>query len=270
MRKDAREFFLDAYRQFSTDQYLSSDPLEFPHRYNAPQDREVVALISALFAYGNVKAMRKFLADLFDSLGPSPVETFRSNKRLNTRLYYRFQSTDDIAKFLSGLRMIVKQNEESSLFDNPKVSQNPSNDNGPLEIAILNLHERLSKAIGSTKSRGLIHLIGAGGAAKRYCMLFRWMVRKSWPDLGLWTSIQPKDLVYPLDVHIGRLAEYFDLSRRKSNDWKKALEITQAIRSFEPEDPLKFDFAITRPGILKLEQKFFSAKQGDRRINSHD
>ena len=90
-----------------------------------------------------------------------------------------------------------------------------------------------------------------GSACKRLNLYLRWMVRHD-PglDLGLWTEVPPSRLVIPLDTHVARIARYVGLSSRNTADWKMALEVTRALREFDPGDPVKYDFAICRLGIL--------------------
>ncbi|MGH3522476.1 MAG: DUF2400 family protein, partial [Mycobacterium sp.] len=91
-----------------------------------------------------------------------------------------------------------------------------------------------------------------GSACKRLNLFLRWMVRRTSPDLGLWTFVDPAKLVMPLDTHIHRIATFLGLGRRKSADWKAARAITDRLATFNPEDPVRYDFALCRLGILDL------------------
>jgi uncharacterized protein (TIGR02757 family) len=84
-------------------------------------------------------------------------------------------------------------------------------------------------------------------------MFLRWMVRRddAGVDFGHWHSIDPALLVCPLDVHSGRVARQLGLLKRKQNDWKAAIELTNALRQFDPSDPVKFDFALFGIGTEK-------------------
>ena len=102
-------------------------------------------------------------------------------------------------------------------------------------------------------------------------MLLRWMGRKDSLDPGLWTeggsqlsarfpagmSLQSKQLVMPLDTHTGRISQYLGLTSRKSLNWKAALEVTQALKQIDPEDPTRYDFALSRLGILDICQRSY-------------
>ncbi|MGE5248001.1 MAG: DUF2400 family protein, partial [Verrucomicrobiota bacterium] len=90
-----------------------------------------------------------------------------------------------------------------------------------------------------------------GSACKRHNLFLRWMVREAdGVDLGLWTAVSPRDLVMPLDTHIARMGDWLGLTARKTRDWRMALEITEALRAVSPDDPVRFDYPLTRLGIL--------------------
>jgi uncharacterized protein (TIGR02757 family) len=105
------------------------------------------------------------------------------------------------------------------------------------------------------KPNGLKQLLPSprkGSACKRMNLFLRWMVRSEDIDFGIWDNIPPNKLVIPLDTHIARISKCLGLTRRASADWKMAEEITGALREFDPEDPLKYDFALCHHGISGL------------------
>lgn len=89
-------------------------------------------------------------------------------------------------------------------------------------------------------------------ACKRMNLYLRWMVRRTSPDLGLWTFVSPAKLVMPVDTHIHRIATFLGLNDRRSADWKAARGITDRLAVFDPADPVRYDFALCRLGILDL------------------
>jgi uncharacterized protein (TIGR02757 family) len=92
-----------------------------------------------------------------------------------------------------------------------------------------------------------------GSACKRLCLFLRWMVRgPDGVDLGVWRNLSPSSLVVPVDTHMNRIARFLGITRRRDASWKTAQELTGALRRLDPEDPVKYDFAITRLGILGL------------------
>jgi uncharacterized protein (TIGR02757 family) len=224
---------------------LSSDPLELPRRYADARDREAAALVCALFAYGNVTAMRAYLESLLAQLGPRPVQGLRAGAHVRTAPY-RFQTPSDVSHFLGGLGRVLSAH-------------------GSLEVAFaggagdpearLEAFARMLRSASGHSSYGLDHLMplpSSGSACKRWRLFLRWVVRPDdGVDLGLWTCLRPCDLIMPVDVHVSRAAWQLGLTRRASVDHRFALEVTEALRAVCPEDPCKYDFALARPGILK-------------------
>lgn len=92
-----------------------------------------------------------------------------------------------------------------------------------------------------------------GSTCKRLCMYLRWMVRqdKNGVDFGIWKKIKPADLVCPIDLHVARVAKHFNLLDRKQIDWQAALELTAYLRTLDPKDPVKYDFALFGLGVIE-------------------
>lgn len=107
--------------------------------------------------------------------------------------------------------------------------------------------------IGGERSRKHVSNVEKGASAKRLNMFLRWMVRndKCGVDFGLWNGIPQSALMLPLDVHTGNVARKLGLLQRKANDWKAVEEVTQKLRNFDPEDPVKYDFALFGLGVFE-------------------
>jgi uncharacterized protein (TIGR02757 family) len=114
----------------------------------------------------------------------------------------------------------------------------------------------LSRVDGEGSGRGSLQYLltspNDGSACKRMNLFLRWMVRRTAPDLGLWDFVDPAKLVVPLDTHVHRIATFLGLTRRKSADWRTARAVTDRLAKFDPTDPVRYDFAICRLGILDL------------------
>jgi uncharacterized protein (TIGR02757 family) len=96
-----------------------------------------------------------------------------------------------------------------------------------------------------------------GSACKRWLMLLRWMVRREGVDLGLWTHLDPAELIIPVDTHVLRIARMVGLTSRKTADWRTALDVTTALRTLDPRDPVRFDFALAHLGISEGCRGYF-------------
>lgn len=261
------------FEKYESPEFLSSDPIEFPHSYTNPKDQEISGLIAALFSYGNVTAIKNHLRQLFTICGNSPHSFLLKQDLSFIRKElkpYRFQKSADVFLFLRTIQECLQNEPNQSLerlFSLPQEGEfnlNPQKQKllelgGILRQRIISFQIRfrtISQKINSkvVSSYGYKFLVGQGlntSSLKRYSMYLRWMVRKNFPDLGIYDSISPEELLYPLDVHIQRIASVLEISSRKTPDWRKAEEITAFFRKIFPEDPARGDFALSRLGILR-------------------
>jgi len=236
---------LENLRKEYSKKLLFSDPLKFPRRYKTFEDREISALISALFAYGRVISIENFLEKIHTFLGKSPYNGVLENKKWKNG-GYRFQSEMDVDRFLKAISIIVKDyGNMENLFASFK---------GSSEEKLKNFALYFRKTV-KVDTFGLDHLLSLPSKhspSKRWRLFLRWVVRKDdGIDLGLWTNITPADLIIPLDTHIAKTALELGLTERKTKDLKFAQEVTEKLRAICKNDPLKYDFALVREGILK-------------------
>ncbi|MBI5576638.1 MAG: TIGR02757 family protein [Deltaproteobacteria bacterium] len=236
-------------------EFLPSDPLEFAHRFRSFKDREAAAFIAASFAFGNVTQIRSFLSRFFDALGPSPHKAIAGPLPLPERriagLYHRFISEGGVRRFLGCMRKAyLAHGNLESMFR--KGMDGPCTD---MREALARFLDGFRAAWGGALPRQRNFLFPdprRGSACKRHNLFLRWMVRGGdGIDLGIWTALSTRDLVVPLDTHMIRMGRLLGLTRRVTPGWRMAEEITAAFRAVCPEDPVKFDFALTRIGILK-------------------
>ena len=221
------------------------DPILVAIRYNDPN----IALICALFSYGNVTQIVKFLDSLdFSLLQKSDEEIQKSLKNH----YYRFQKSEDIVALFIALKRLNSFTTLEEIFDSA-YKKNESIIDGINEMILSLEREYEHKSKGytflisqvTTKTKGV-------GALKRWMMFLRWMVRKDNIDMGLWNPKYKKNLILPLDTHTFNVSKKLGLLHRKTYDLQAAIEITQVLKSFDAEDPMKYDFALYRLGQEKL------------------
>jgi uncharacterized protein (TIGR02757 family) len=224
--------------------------------YADRRDAEAVAFISATFAFGGVLQIRNFLSRLLGDLGPHPHSVLASHGPLppsrGTGLGHRFISAEGVRRFLHCLREAYLAHPTlERLYLAGRAGESPD------------LRRDLSRFLADFRGRWgaalprqrdfLFPRPERGSACKRHNLFLRWVVRgPDAVDLGLWTAISPRDLVVPLDTHMARLGGWLGLTRRKSPDWRMAVEITEALRGACPDDPVKFDYPLTRLGILRI------------------
>ena len=221
------------------------DPLLIASQY---QD-ESIALICALFGYGNAGLIVKFLQSLDFSLLEVSEEEIK--KALSDH-YYRFQKNEDVsALFIALKRLRSVESIEDVFYNGYKKEEN-------ILDGLWSFMETL-QTVYPRQTRGYHFLVGtvpkrvlSAGTYKRYMMYLRWMVRKDLLDLGLWSKIDKKDLLMPLDTHTFQVSRRLGLLKRKSYDMKASIELTDTLRNFDPQDPVKYDFALYRLGQEKL------------------
>ncbi len=222
------------------------DPLLIATKHND----ETIALICALFAYGNARLIVKFLQSLDFSLLEQSDDTI---KKLLSSHYYRFQNTEDVASLFIALKRLKEiESIENIFYEGYRKEEN----------ILEGLWEFITtlKSMMPYESRGYNFLVGSvpkkqttTGTYKRYMMYLRWMVRKDNLDLGLWRKIDKKDLLLPLDTHTFKVSQRLGLLKRKTYDMKATIEITQRLQKFDKSDPIKYDFALYRLGQEKLQ-----------------
>lgn len=242
---------------------LAADPVELPRRYASPHDQEVAGLLAAALAYGRADLFKPILTRLLDQLGPSPaaaVEAFAAapDPRALGWFRYRFNQPPDLAALLAAIGHLRRVHGSlgarfAALF--------AAAGGGPpaLRPALASLGEELRGAppvaalLAGRGQRGLRHLLpdAAGpGAAKRWNLYLRWMVRgPDAVDLGAWRGVPRSALVVPLDTHVMRVARCLGLTRRADASWRTAEEITRSLRRLDPQDPVRFDFALCHLGM---------------------
>lgn len=228
------------------------DPLFVAKRYND----EYISLICALFAYGNAGQIIKFLDSLDFSLLDKSEDTIK--KELKNH-YYRFQNSSDVVAFFIALkRLKEKSTLEDIFYSGYKNNFDVLEGIEKIIQGVLEAYEYYSdgyKFLISTlpkrdKNNKIKHIGNA--PYKRYNMFLRWMVREDNLDMGLWKKIDKKDLILPLDTHTFKVSQKLGLLTRKTYDLKSAVLVTQKLKEFDPNDPIKYDFALYRLGQEKI------------------
>jgi uncharacterized protein (TIGR02757 family) len=234
---------------------LEPDPLQFPHLFGTEKDVELMAFIASVFAYGNIKqiigSLNKFLLAA-DNQPYIFISRFRKSKK--KYFTHRFYSDADVSNLFFLLRIAYR--EFSSLKNLFLTGYNKNDSNLKKAIAhFSNFFLQKSKDELGETSRGtkfMFPLPEKGSACKRMNLFLRWMVRKDDLDFGLWNEIPASALVMPVDTHIARICRQLKLTKRKNVSWKMAEEITENLKKFDPEDPVKYDFALCHIGMRKL------------------
>ena len=249
--------FLEAvHRRYQGTDWTDYDPIAVPLAYERQVDREVMGFIAAALAFGNVKAILGSLAVIQRRLGDRPAdklaEAERSNLlRANRGFRYRWIDGRDLTNLLGALgRAVAEYGGLEPLFARGMTPEAPDILGGAASL-IDGLNSYIPQRDRSRRgTRYLLTDVRGGSAAKRIHMFLRWMVRDEAPDLGLWTSARPAQLIMPMDTHTARISRYVGLTSRPVADGRMASEVTEALRIIDPQDPVRFDFSMSRLGIL--------------------
>ena len=251
--KDELERVLGKYQK---EDYLDTDPISVPHRYSRARDIEMSGFLSAMMAFGNVKSMLPAIDSAIGWLGPSPVGRLleldeEALRRELIGFRYRWLGPEDIVAFLLCMRHAYLNN--SGLEPLFAAGMNASSEHtwDGLHALLSGLREHVDAA--ELQRYGVRYLLPqpyGKGAYKRVHLFLRWMVRDDVIDFGLWNAAKPSQCIIPIDTHIARIASLLGLTNRKSRDGKMAQALTLELARLDPDDPTKYDFALTRLGIL--------------------
>ncbi len=255
--------------------FVYSDPVELVHRFSDKRDIEIAGLVASSLAYGRVENIKKAIGNVMDVMDWKPyrfVVEFRPqrDRRLFEDFVYRFNDGRDIAALLYFMKQMLSEcGSIEGFFLKGYSPARPIREalerfvenTLSLDTAGIYGKERLP---GSAGVRFFFPTPSTGSPCKRLNLYLRWMVRREGPDLGVWNGVSPSALIIPLDTHMARISRMIGLTRRTSACWKMAEEITDTLRLLAPEDPVKYDFAMTRLGILE------ECKKGCHRCHMKD
>ena len=259
---------LEALYGFYGPETARTDPIVFPLRYEAAEDREVAGWIATAFAYGQVRTIQDNVGFLLEALGPRPargldaIADFGSFAREQLHGFrHRFHGARHAAALLYAIAAVRREAGSVRAFFESAQREEDS-DVGPLLSRVVArlttldwrpaLGTRTRKLPEGSPVRFFFPDPAAGSACKRWNLYLRWMVRRDRLDFGLWPGIPTRRLVVPTDTHVHRIARRLGLTRRAAADWKTAREITDSLSRFDADDPVRFDYALCRLGILDV------------------
>jgi len=246
--KNIKSKLENLYLRYNRDQYIHPDPVEFLHQYDDIKDREIAGLIASSLAYGRVKQILKSVSSVLNQMTPSPYlflkdSTHPSMCKTFKNFTHRFARGDHIAGLLQGAKNVLDQ--YGSLND---CFLRAIYDDDRTIISALNFFSIALTAENCTPGH-LIALPQRGSACKRMNLFLRWMVRKDDVDPGGWQGIALSKLIIPLDTHMHKIGLRLGFTKSRQANMKTALEITSGFRQIAPDDPVKYDFVLTRFGI---------------------
>jgi uncharacterized protein (TIGR02757 family) len=266
-----RERLRKLYDSYNRREFVHPDPLEFLYAYPDPRDREIVGLIAASLAYGNVRQILKSVSRVLERLGRSPSRFVADTSRESLcwgfqDFKHRFTTGEELAAMLQGVRCAVERHRSLEACFCRGLEESHDTVVPALSAFVTEL-----TAGCSTRPASLLPLPSRGSACKRLNLFLRWMVRNDDVDPGGWSKVPSAKLIVPLDTHMHRIALGLGLTSRKQANLETAIEITKAFRAIEKDDPVRYDFCLTRLGIrreMSVEQFVAEARGSETNVAS--
>ncbi len=243
---------------FDLSQEIKNDPISLVLTFRKKEDQEVAALITAVFSYGNVKQIQNILEKIFLITGPSPARKLRetSSRRWKTLIpknfKHRFNTAEDLGILFSWIGEVLRKYRslEDFFWDQPH--------DGDIRGKLENFADRMTRLPADgykiPKSKGPRFFFpkpSGKSACKRLLLFLRWVAGTGPMDLGIWKDFPRDQLVIPVDTHVLRISRHLGFTKRIDSSWVSAVEITNALKNLDPDDPTRFDFALCHLGISK-------------------
>ena len=251
--EDLKTFLDRKVEEYNNPSFIELDPVSIPHRFSKKQDIEIAGLFAAVLAWGQRKTIIRKCLELLSMLDNAPHDFILNHSNRDLKVFENFKhrtfNATDTLYFLAFLRHHYRQ------YDSLEKAFNPVDDkNWHAAHGLSGFHDLFfSLDYAPQRSRKHIATPARKSACKRINMYLRWMVRKDncGVDFGLWHTIDPKELICPCDLHVDRVARKLGLIRRKQTDWLTAVQLTDALKKYDPADPVKYDFALFGLGIME-------------------
>ncbi|MCF8258562.1 MAG: TIGR02757 family protein [Flavobacteriales bacterium] len=252
-RPELRELLEEKYDRYCRSDFLTDDPILIPHMFENRRDREISGLIAATIAWGQRPTIIRNAKKAMHLMGYEPHRFVMEHSELELdglrHFVHRTFNGDDLIHFILALRNIYQHHDS---LENVFLSGMAGTDL-TMRPALMHFKQAFFSIPHQVRTEKHVADPSKGSSAKRLNMFLRWMVRDDGRgvDLGLWKHISPAVLSCPLDVHSGRVARQLGLLERKQDDWKAVEELDAALRSFDPNDPVKYDFALFGMGVFE-------------------
>ena len=236
---------------YENENFIENDPISIPHLFSKKEDIEISGFITATISWGQRKTIIKNAKHIIEMMDLSPFDFIKNHSKLDLKplskfVHRTFNGTDLVFFVLALKNIYINHGGLENLF----IPNNINEDMSGLINKMKNIFFSISH---ENRTRKHISDPLKGSAAKRINMFLRWMVRsnKKKVDFELWKSISPRQLSCPLDVHTGRVARKLKILNRNQNDYKATLELDSYLRKFNPNDPVKYDFALFGLGTFE-------------------
>jgi uncharacterized protein (TIGR02757 family) len=252
MHHNIKQFLDECVENYERPAFIQDDPISIPHRFSRLQDIEIIAFWVSMLAWGKRKTIIQKSMQLIDLMDNTPYDFIKNHQEKDRKRFLNFKHRTfqplDALYFVRFFHTYYQNNDSlETAFVTSILPTSPT-----IEASLLNFN-KLFFSLEDCPDRTRKHVSSpvTGSACKRLNMFLRWMVRSAdkGVDFGLWKNIQPAQLLIPLDVHVERVARRFQLLTRDKADFKAVLELTANLRQFDPNDPVKYDFALFGLGV---------------------
>ena len=249
--KALKDFLEEKTRKYNRPEFIETDPIQVPKKFENKENIEIAGFLTATISWGSRQSIIKNAMRMVSAMDFQPRDFVLNSTPANLRALEKFAhrtfNGDDCLYFIRALKNIYQNYDGLQ-----QVFENGYRQEKSVKSALLHFHNLFFELKGE-RTRKHVSNVGKGASAKRLNMFLRWMVRKdkNGVDFGIWKEIPTAALMLPLDVHTGNTARKLGLLKRKSNDWKAVEEVTSELRNFDPEDPVKYDFALFGLGVFE-------------------
>ena len=252
MKFDELKEFLDLKaNHYQSQDFISADPIQIPHRFTKKEDIEIAGFLSATIAWGNRTSIIKNANKMMKLMDEAPFDFIVNHQTSDLDVFdgfvHRTFNATDLKYFVQAIKNLYVNKGGLEFCITQHVSKMP------LQTALHHFKKDFFELPHELRTEKHLADPLKGSAAKRINMYLRWMVRPntSGVDFGLWKSMHPRNLSCPLDVHSGTVARKLGILNRKQNDAKALLELDKQLRIMDSEDPVKYDFALFGLGAFE-------------------
>lgn len=240
-------------RLYNNVDFINADPISVPHKFTKLQDIEIAGFFAAIFAWGNRTTIINKALELMALMDNQPhnfiLNASDSDLQQLLKFKHRTFQADDLFYFISFFKWYYQRYESLETAFANGIQTGDSN----IESGLKWFRQLFFSLPHLSRTKKHVSSPVTGSSCKRINMYLRWMVRKDahGVDFGLWSTINASQLVCPLDVHVGRVARRLGLLKRPTDDWQAATELTEALKTYDSEDPVKYDFALFSIGVME-------------------
>lgn len=251
-KQEIKEFLDHKVVQYNHASFIESDPIQIPHNFTQKSDIEISSFLTTTIAWGQrqtiIKNARQWIHLMDNAPGDFVLNYTNKDLKRFSHFKHRTFAPEDCMFFMQSLKNIYSRYGSIENIFTTEYKKNKS-----VKDAIIFFRKIFFSIPFPERTSKHVSDINKGSSAKRINLFLRWMIRKDKQgvDFGIWNDISMTDLYLPLDVHTGNVGRKLGLLERKSNDWKAVEQVTNMLRHFDPNDPIKYDYALFGLGVFE-------------------